>query len=383
MRRICIITGTRAEYGLLFWVIKSIHESPEFELQLIVTGTHLSPEFGSTISEIEQDGIPIARRIEMLLSSDTKVGTTKSLGLGLIGFADAFSELNPHLLLLLGDRYEIFAAAAAAMIGTIPIAHLHGGELTEGAIDDSIRHAITKMSHIHFVAAEKYRRRVIQLGEDPNNVHVVGGLGIENILKLKLLSRQELEENLCITFSKKNFLVTFHPVTLDEENNQHQVYELLEALNSFPDATLIFTMPNADTNGRKLSKLINEYVSKRSNAYFFKSLGQLRYLSCISLVDAVVGNSSSGLIEVPAFRKATINIGDRQKGRICAESVISCEPDRIAIREALDFSFCTAFQAVLLSSENPYDLGNASDKITRILLSYDFKSLLKKKFFES
>lgn len=382
MKRICIVTGTRAEYGQLRWLMEGILRSSLLDLRIVVTGAHLSPEFGLTYKVIEEDGFFIDKKVEMLLSSDTGVGIAKSMGLGLIGFADAFSELRPDLILLLGDRFELLAAASAALVARIPIIHLHGGEVTEGAFDEAIRHSITKMSHLHFVATDEYRRRIIQLGETPNRVFVVGGLGVENISRLKLLSQLELEVALDFRFSKKSLLITFHPVTLECNSSADQLNELLAAISKLEDTTIIFTMPNADNEGRKLFQMIQNFCEKHENAKAFISLGQLRYLSCIKYVDAVVGNSSSGLLEVPSFKKGTINIGDRQRGRIRPLSVIDCEPNRTSILNALNFLYSTEFQEKLKQVKNPYDCGNASDSIIKILEEMSLDGLLKKKFYD-
>lgn len=382
MKKVCVVTGTRAEYGLLRWVIEGVQQSPVLDLQLIVTGMHLSPEFGLTVKEIEADGYHINRKIEMLLSSDTSVGVTKSMGLGMIGFADALSELKPDLMLLLGDRYEIFAAASAAMIARVPIAHLHGGEATEGLIDESIRHSVTKMSHFHFVASMEYRQRVIQLGEHPDRVFNVGGLGIDSIHRLNLLSKVELEEAIGFRFLNKNLLVTFHPVTLECNTSSNQMAELLAALSELSDTGLIFTMPNADTEGRGLFNQINEFCKKNVNAKAYTSLGQLRYLSCIRYIDGVIGNSSSGLLEVPSFKKGTINIGDRQKGRLKSLSVIDCMPNRASISESINILFSRDFQEKLLKVENPYGNGGASGLIIQLLEERPIEGLLKKVFFD-
>lgn len=382
MKTICVVTGTRAEYGLLRWLMEGIRQSPDLTLQVIVTGAHLSPEFGLTYRDIEADGFVIDRKVEMLLSSDTSVGVAKSMGLAMIGFGDAFAELSPDLVLVLGDRYEIFSAAAAATIARIPVAHLHGGETTEGAFDEALRHSITKMAHLHFVAAQAYRRRVIQLGEDPARVFLVGGLGIDNILKLDLLDRGALEAALDFKLGPKNLLITFHPATLEQGAAAGQMDELLAALDTLPDTHLIFTMPNADTEGRALIRQLEAYVAGRPNAKVFASLGQLRYLSAIAQVDAVVGNSSSGLAEVPSFRKATVNIGERQKGRLKAQSVIDCETDRESIKTALDRAYSAEFQASLGQVQSPYGDGGASQKILHILETHDFSGSLKKTFHD-
>lgn len=382
MKTICVVTGTRAEYGLLRWLMEGIRQSPDLTLQVIVTGAHLSPEFGLTYRDIEADGFVIDRKVEMLLSSDTSVGVAKSMGLAMIGFGDAFAELSPDLVLVLGDRYEIFSAAAAATIARIPVAHLHGGETTEGAFDEALRHSITKMAHLHFVAAQAYRRRVIQLGEDPARVFLVGGLGVDNILKLDLLDRGALEAALDFKLGPKNLLITFHPATLEQGAAAGQMDELLAALDTLPDTHLIFTMPNADTEGRALSRQLEAYVAGRPNAKVFASLGQRRYLSAIAQVDAVVGNSSSGLAEVPSFRKATVNIGERQKGRLKAQSVIDCETDRESIKTALARAYSAEFQASLGQVRSPYGDGGASQKILHILETHDFSGSLKKTFHD-
>jgi GDP/UDP-N,N'-diacetylbacillosamine 2-epimerase (hydrolysing) len=382
MKKICVVTGTRAEYGLLRWVMEGISQSLELELQLIATGMHLSPEFGLTINVIENDGFHVDRKVEMLLSSDTAVGITKSMGLGIIGFADALEELKPDLMLVLGDRYEIFCAASAAMIARIPIAHLHGGETTQGAFDEAIRHSITKMSHLHFVAAEEYRERVIQLGEEPERVFNVGGLGIDSILRLPLLTREELETALDFKFHRRNLLITFHPVTLEQNTSAKQMDELLAALSELGNTGLIFTMPNSDTGGRVLFRQIEDFCHWHSNAKAYTSLGQLRYLSCIQHFDGVVGNSSSGLTEVPSFKKGTINIGDRQLGRLRATSVIDCEPDRQAITAALSHLFSDEFQHQLPATKSPYGSGGASEAVVRILEHQPLDNLLKKRFYD-
>ncbi len=381
-RTVCVVTGTRADYGLLRWVMEGIRQSPDLRLQVIATGMHLSPEFGLTYREIEKDGFAIDRKVEMLLSSDTPAGITKSMGLGLMGFGEAIEQLKPDLMLVLGDRFEIFAAAAAAMVARVPLAHLHGGETTEGAIDEAIRHSITKMSHLHFVAAEEYRRRVVQLGEAPERVFLVGGLGIDNLRRLELLDRAALEAALDFKLGPKNLLVTFHPVTLEESTAGAQMAELLAALDALEDTHLIFTMPNADTDGRILIDMIEQFVAARPHARAYTSLGQLRYLSCIRQVDGVVGNSSSGLAEVPSFHKGTVNIGDRQRGRLKAESVIDCSPERESIAGALRTLYSPEFQAQLATVRNPYGEGGASEKVVRVLQEYPLDTLLKKTFYD-
>ena len=382
IRKICVVTGTRAEFGLLRWLMQEIQIEPELELQVLATGMHLSPEFGLTYREIEQAGFVINAKVEMLLSADTTTAVTKSMGLGLISYADVYERLAPDLIVVLGDRFEIFAATAAALIAGIPVAHLHGGETTEGAFDEAIRHSITKMSHLHFVAAEEYRRRVIQLGEQPETVFLVGGLGIDAIKRIKLLDRETLEKSLDFKFGPRNLLITFHPVTLEGQNSSvQQMAELLAALDELDDTHLLFTMPNADTGGRELAAMVNKFAATRQNVRVYRSLGQLRYLSCMKHVDAVVGNSSSGLAEAPSMGIATINIGDRQKGRLSASSVINCEPTQLSISGALSAVFEPSFRSTLMSTNNPYGSGGASQKIVEIIRKHELHGLLKKSFF--
>ncbi|HXG69643.1 MAG TPA: UDP-N-acetylglucosamine 2-epimerase [Gemmatimonadaceae bacterium] len=381
-RRIAVVTGTRADYGLLRWVMEGIRQSPVLELQVIVTGMHLSPEFGLTYREIEADGFNIDHRVEMLLSSDTPTGVTKSMGLGLIGFAEAIATLRPDILLVLGDRFEILSAVAAALIARVPIAHVHGGEATEGAFDEGIRHSITKMSHLHFVAAEEYRRRVVQLGERPESVFLVGGLGVDSIRKLKLLGREAIEAALGWELGKRSLLVTFHPVTLEHSTAEQQMIELLAALDNLADTRLIFTMPNADTDSRVLFGMIDRFVAAHPNSCVYTSLGQLRYLSCLSQVDGAVGNSSSGLAEMPSFKKGSVNIGDRQRGRLRAQSVIDCEPKREAIVAAINRLYSPQFQDMLAEIRNPYGEGGASEKVVEVLSAHPLDSILKKSFYD-
>lgn len=382
MRKICVITGTRAEYGLLYYLMRAVETDPELELQIIATGMHLSPEFGLTYKEIEKD-FTITKKIEMLLSSDTPVGISKSMGLAQISFAESFEELKPDLVVVLGDRYEIFSAASAAMIARIPIAHLHGGETTEGAFDESIRHSITKMSHLHFTAAEEYRDRVIQLGEHPNRVFNVGGMGIDAIKRITLLSKEELEKSIDFTFGTKNLLVTFHPVTLENHTASYQFQELLDALDTLEDTHIIFTKANSDTDGRNINTMIDTYVSKNTHkAIAFTSMGQLRYLSALQFVDAVVGNSSSGLLEAPSFKIGTINIGDRQCGRLKADSVIDSAPNQEAIRTSLTKLYTPEFQHQLATCTSPYGEGGAVEKIIHTLKHTALDDLLKKSFYD-
>jgi GDP/UDP-N,N'-diacetylbacillosamine 2-epimerase (hydrolysing) len=380
-RKVCIVTGTRAEFGLLRWLMEDIQQHPELVLQVAATGMHLSPEFGSTYQEIEAAGFTIDTKVEMLLSADTNTAVTKSMGLGIIGFADAYERLNPDIVVVLGDRFEVFAATSAALIAGIPVAHLHGGETTEGAFDEAIRHSITKMSHLHFVAAEDYRNRVIQLGECPERVFNVGGMGVDAIKRIELLSREKLEKSLDFGLGEKNLLVTFHPVTLEEQGSSSaQMKALLDALAELEKTHLIFTMPNADTDGRELTRMVREFVNSHANARMYPSLGQLRYFSCLAQIDGVIGNSSSGLLEAPAFQIGTINIGDRQKGRLKAESIIDCEPAKGAILKAIERLYSPAFKGTLEAVSSPYGNGGAAKAIVRSLAEYPLDNLLKKSF---
>ena len=380
LRKICVVTGTRAEYGLLYWLMKGIQEDSELQLQLIVTGMHLSPEFGLTYKVIEQDGFYIDAKVEMLLSSDTPVGIAKSVGLGVISFAENLERLKPDLMLVIGDRYEILAATQAAMIATIPIAHIAGGDTTEGAFDEAIRHSITKMSHLHFVTNEISAQRVRQMGENPENIYNFGEPGLDQIERLQLLNKNELEKELAFKLRSRNLLITFHPVTLEKESAQKQFTQLLNGLDLLgDDVGLIFTKPNSDTGGRVLIQMIDEYVKHKENAVAFTSLGQLRYLSAMSHVDAVVGNSSSGIYEAPFLKKVTVNIGDRQKGRLQASSVINCVPKAEMIYRAIQ----NAFVKDCSNAENPYGDGHTSPRIIKVLKQVeDYKKLLKKHFYE-
>jgi GDP/UDP-N,N'-diacetylbacillosamine 2-epimerase (hydrolysing) len=381
-RKICVVTGSRAEYGLLRLVMQGIKDDPELTLQVIATGMHLSPSFGQTYREIEADGFSIDFKVETLNSSDTPAAIAESMGEGLIGCAEAFSLLQPDVIVVLGDRFEIFAAVTAALVARIPVAHLHGGETTVGAFDEAFRHSITKMSHLHFVAAEEYRKRVIQLGENPNNVFLVGGLGVDGIKNVSLLNKEELEISLDIKFQTKSLLITFHPVTLEDETSETQMKNLLSALSELSDTTLVFTMPNADTGGLVLIRMIEEFVESHSNAHSFISLGQQRYLSCIAQVDGVVGNSSSGLTEVPSFKKGTINIGTRQFGRLQASSVINCAPEELQIRDAVERLYSEDFKKSLLTVINPYGEGGASIKVVNELKAAPLHGIIKKTFHD-
>ncbi|MCA9017457.1 MAG: UDP-N-acetylglucosamine 2-epimerase (hydrolyzing) [Planctomycetaceae bacterium] len=380
---VCLVTGSRAEYGLLKPLIDEINSDSSFTLQLLVTGSHLSPEFGLTYQEIEADGYTIDEKVEVVMSSDTPVGICKSMGLGLISFSEAFARLRPELVIVLGDRYEIFSAVSAAHISRIPVAHLHGGEVTEGAFDDALRHSITKMSHFHFTSTEAYRNRVIQLGESPDRVFNVGAIGLDNIMRLSLLSREEFEVSIDLKLNRHNLLCTFHPVTLEANTAAQQVQNLLNVLEHLEDTNIIFTKTNADTDGRIINQLIDEFVQKdvrRFKAYM--SLGQLRYLSGMKYVDAVIGNSSSGIIEAPSFGIGTINIGNRQTGRIKAESVIDCEPTEIGIATAFKTLYSPEFELVRKNTTNPYGDGQTAKRIVNHMRERCFSQTTQKKFYD-
>lgn len=382
MRKICVVTSTRAEYGLLYWLLKEIEADSELKLQLIVTGMHLSPEFGLTYKEIEKE-FKIDKKIEILSSSHTSLDICAEMARVYEKFAPALAELKPDILVLLGDRYEIFGVAGVASIMQIPIAHIHGGETTQGAFDEAFRHSITKMSHIHFAATNEYANRIIQLGEDPSRVFNVGGPGIENIKKLNLLNKDEFEKSIKFKLAKKNILITFHPVTLENSSAREQFNELLNALDELEETNFIFTKANSDTDGDVINKMIDEYVSENpQKAVAFASLGQLRYLSAIKFVDIVLGNSSSGLLEVPSFKKATINIGDRQKGRARASSVIDVRPVKEEILAAIKRAYSKEFEQTLKDTINPYDGGNPSKKMVKVLKEIKLDGILKKKFYD-
>ena len=379
--KICVATGTRAEYGLLKPLIDQINIEPDWQLQLLVTGAHLSPEFGLTYQQIEADGLRIDSKVEMLLSSDTAQGIVKSMGLGMIGYADAFKNLQPDLLIIIGDRYEMLSVVSAALIFKIPIAHLHGGEITEGAYDDAIRHAITKMSHLHFTSTASYRNRVIQMGERAEHVFNVGAIGLDNIANFKLLTKRELEKELGITFSKYNYKVTFHPATFEHASSAQQFQELLNAIDMQQESFFIFTKANADTDGRLINQMIDQYVVKHPNkAVAFTSLGTLKFLSVLKVCNAIVGNSSSGIIEAPSLGIATINIGERQKGRIQAESVINCEGSANQINQAFERSKNEDFKRTVNLVVNPYGNGFVSPQIVKAIKKVNLNDLVIKTF---
>jgi len=382
-RRICIVTGTRADYGHLYWLMHEIKDDSDLELKIIVSAMHLSPEFGLTYRDIENDGFTIDQRVEMLLSADTSTAIAKSIGLGVIGFSDAFYNLRPDLVVILGDRYEALAAAQAAMIARVPIAHIHGGELTEGATDDQIRHAITKLSHLHFTAAEIYKKRVVQLGEQPDRVHNVGALALEHLNRKPLLSKSELEHSLDFKFSTLNFLVTFHNSTLKAGGPEKAFLNLAKALENFPEAKIIFTRSNSDAESRILNQLIDQFQLKHEGRVkAFTSLGTERYLAALAYTDVIIGNSSSGLIEAPFFKKPTVNIGERQRGRLLASSVISCDESAESIIAAIQEALSPEFQLKLQKVESPYGLGDAAVKIKETLKKSFLPDLINKKFYD-
>lgn len=384
MKKVCVVTGTRAEYGLLKPVIDKIYTDADLELQLVVTGMHLSPEFGLTYKEIEADGYPITDKVEMLLSSDTNVGITKSMAVALMGFADSFERLRPDMVVVLGDRYEMLMVASAAMIAKIPIAHIHGGELTVGAYDDAIRHSITKMSQLHFASTEEYRNRIIQLGEKPERVYNVGALGVENIKKVLLWTKTELEKDLQFEFDNNTVIITYHPVTLDNLSSQEQFANLLKVIDKRSDLRIIFTKANADTDGRVINQMIDEYVDKnKERCVAFTSLGQVRYLSALQFCKAVIGNSSSGIIEVPSFHKPTVNIGNRQQGRIAAESVVHCGYSCKEIETAIEAALSKEFNNQILKCKNPYEGDKTSSTIIHVIKEFMNNGIgVKKQFYD-
>lgn len=364
-KKICIVTAARAEYGLLRPVINKIMRDGQLEAMVAVTGAHLSPEFGLTAREIEKDGIAIDKKIEILLSADTAPAISKSMGLALIGFSDYFEDKKPDAVLLLGDRYETLAVAVAAMNARVPIFHLYGGETTQGAVDEAIRHAVTKMAYLHFTSTECYRRRVIQMGESPERVFCVGALGVENALHTDYLTKAMLSEELGIDLERPYALVTFHPVTLEEKSAKQQAEAILEALEEFPEWNFIMTKANADRDGRIINRLFEAYASTHRNVKLFSSIGTKRYLSAMRYCRMVIGNSSSGLIEAPSFKAPTINIGDRQLGRIKAESVTDCLPEKSDIVSAMLKADAAIEKGLFKETVNPYGNGNTSDQIVQ------------------
>ena len=383
LRKICVFTGTRADYGHLFWLMKEIEHDVELQLQLLVSGSHLSPEFGLTVGVIEEDGFVIDEKVEMLLSADSAVATCKAMGLGLIGYSEALSRLQPDLLIILGDRFEAMAAAQAALVARVPIAHIYGGETSEGAIDEAIRHSITKMATYHFTAAEAYRKRVIQLGEHPDCCFNYGAPGLDHLSQTRLLDREELEEALKFKLGRQNFLVTYHPATLANEDSSSVFNEILAALQSFPEAHFVLTMPNADPHGRGIIEASKKFAAEMpERACFFSNLGQVRYLSIMKQADAVIGNSSSGLDEAPAQFVPTVNIGERQKGRLRSDSVIDVEPLREKIVAGIEQALSSDFKAKIKNQNPAYGSGDVSKKIVATIKKLDLAAGTMKEFYD-
>lgn len=382
IRKICVFTGSRADYGLLRKLMMKINEEPTLHLQIVASGSHFHADFGSSYLEIEEDDFVIDRKLLIPTSlglSEKEVAA--AIAHVVVEFAEVISELKPDLIIILGDRYEALGAALASLVHKIPIAHLHGGELTQGAFDDALRHSITKMSHLHFVATHEYRNRVIQLGEDPNKVFVVGGFGVDAIDEATLLKKESIEKKLGFKFLERNLLVTFHPTTLEKKSATDQLHELLSALSNFEDIRLIFTYANADPQGLLINNLLNDYVLTNKNAIIFSTLGGRMYHSILKQVDGVVGNSSSGILEAPTFKVGTINIGTRQLGRVQAESIINCAADRHSIVSAMNELYSPDFRARLSSIENPYGKGGAADKTLEIIMQeVNLQGLIFKSF---
>lgn len=382
-KTICVVTGSRAEYGILKWLIRELADDPDIRLQLVATGMHLMPDFGLTYRAIEADGFTIDRKVEMMLSSDTATGMAKTVGLGVLGFADAFASLQPDAVVVLGDRIEMLAVAQAAFVSGHAVAHISGGEVTEGAIDDAIRHAITKMSLYHFVAAEAYRQRVIQLGESPDRVFNVGDPGLDSMSRLALLDRAALCAQVGLDPARPFFLVTYHPVTLGSEPLEPQMHALLAALDRQPDYQVLLTKPNADAGGRALSGMVDDYARRQPERVIAStSLGQLRYLSAMKHCAAVVGNSSSGIVEAPAMHRPTVNIGTRQDGRLRAASIIDCAADADQIGAALERAVSPQFQATVATTTSLYGQGSASTRIREILKEVPLGRHLPKRFHD-
>lgn len=384
MKKICVVSGTRAEYGLLKPLIKRIQDDNGLELQLVVTGMHLSPEFGLTYKEIENDGFKINEKVEILLSSDTSSGISKSMGIAMISFSEVFERLQSDMLIILGDRYEVFAVAAVAMNFKIPIAHIHGGESTEGVVDEAIRHSLTKMSYLHFTSENEYRKRVIQLGEDPKRVYNVGAISRDSISMVNLMPKEELEKEIKMKFDNKVALLTFHPTTLEKDTSKIQFNNILQALDEFRDLKVIFTKANSDLNGRIINNMIDEYVRlNKDKCICFSSLGQVRYLSAMKYCDFVIGNSSSGIIEAPFLGKPSINIGDRQKGRIQKATIINCKAEKREIEKSIN----TVLSNEFISSKIKYDFNASrfvSEQIIDVIKDYleNNKIRLKKRFYD-
>ena len=386
MRKICVVTGTRAEYGLLSRLMRIIKESAETQLQLVVTNMHLCLKYGETFREIESDGFNIDCLVPIIdetVENGGSVETVMEMSRGLQGYAKAFDKLKPDMILILGDRYEMLAVAETALIMRIPIAHISGGAISEGAFDDSIRHSITKMSQLHFTETEEYRRRVIQLGEQPDRVFNVGALGVENIKKLPLFSKEEIEKDVGFTITDNTILVTYHPATLGERTAKEDIDDFIAAIEERIDLRVIFTMPNSDTGSQFIIEAINKFVANNlERAKAFKSLGVVRYLSVMRQVAAVVGNSSSGLVEVPSFGIPTLNIGDRQKGRLTATSVYNCASDKRSILKGLDVVLSKSFREESRRTQNPYDKNNTAEEVYKVISTYPIDRLNQKPFYD-
>lgn len=382
MRKVCFVTGTRAEYGLLSRLMNLVKEDNDLQLQVIATNMHLMPEYGETYKEIEKDGFSIDKKVYMHKPSDDAHGIISSMAEEMQGMNDALAELNPDILVLLGDRYEILVAAQVALIHRIPIAHIHGGEVTEGAFDDAIRHSVTKMSSLHFTSCEEYRHRVIQMGEQPSRVFNVGSLGVENIKAVPLMGKEELETSLDFKIEGQTILVTYHPMTLGS-NSAKDIHEFLDALEEFKDLKVIFTMPNSDTGRDAIALAIENYVQKhQGQAKAFTSLGLKRYLSTLQYVKAAVGNSSSGIIEVPSFGIPTLNIGDRQKGRLASKSVVNSGTSKEEVIVGLKYCLSEKMQKAANNYENPYAKPNTAQLIFQELKIVELKGLNLKTFYD-
>lgn len=382
-RKICVYTSTRADYGLLKGLLRAIKASPTLQLQLLASGMHLSPEFGMTVQELTADGFNPDETVEILMSGDTPTAICKSMGLALMGYGEALKRLAPDMVVLLGDRFETFCMAGAAQVCRIPMAHIHGGETTQGAVDEAFRHSITKLSHLHFASCETYRRRIIQLGETPDRVFNVGALGVEALHQTKLMDRNRLGESLEFSLTAPYFLLTFHPVTLEKSTARKQFQAILDAMAAYPDINLIFTKANADTDGRVINRMMEDFVQKSPRRCLaIASMGSTRYLSAMKYASAVIGNSSSGIIEAPSFKVATINIGDRQKGRIQADSILNCPPESRAIQRTIDQALSRPFQEKLKTVTNPYDKLGTSSAITTLLEKTEISGMQKKEFHD-
>lgn len=385
MRKICVITGTRAEFGLLSGLMRLIQQSEQTTLQVVATNMHLSERYGNTYREIEEAGFAIDYKVPMLNESgaDDSTATVKAMSRALAGFADAYDALQPDLIIVLGDRYEMLCAVETAMIKQIPVSHLYGGDVTSGAYDDAIRHSITKMSHLHFTSTEEYRKRVIQLGEQPERVFYVGALGVENIKRVSLMSKESVEQDLQFELTDLTILVTYHPVTLSDSNPLDDINALFEALDEHPELRVIFTMPNSDTGGKVIAEAIEQYATQHTNRVrAYKSLGMRRYLSVMKYCTAVVGNSSSGIVETPSFHIPTLNIGSRQDGRIAATSVYNCATDKASISAGLDYILSPEFRAIASKAQNPYAKEGTAQAIFEVISTYPLEGIIKKKFYD-